>query len=82
LTYASKIAVKAGNYGRITRGRCGLAFWRENGTFIREGNIYLDGKAGKYGTAAPVEFGRDSEGQAWMTSLNATQVDASFSPGG
>jgi hypothetical protein len=82
LTYPSKIAVKAGDYGRITRGRWGLAFWRKNGTFVREGNIYLDGKAEKYGIAAPVEYGRDSEGQAWITSLNATQVDASFSAGG
>ncbi|KAJ7812288.1 hypothetical protein B0H14DRAFT_3478906 [Mycena olivaceomarginata] len=42
-------AVKAGDYGRITRGRWGLAFWRKNGIFVREGNIYLDGKAEKYG---------------------------------
>ncbi|KAJ7901180.1 hypothetical protein B0H14DRAFT_3123700 [Mycena olivaceomarginata] len=77
-----EIAVKAGDYGKITRGRWGLAFWRKNGTFVREGNIYLDGKAEKYRIAAPVEYGRDSEGQAWITSLNATQVDTSFSAGG
>ncbi|KAJ7901128.1 hypothetical protein B0H14DRAFT_3738919 [Mycena olivaceomarginata] len=77
-----EIAVKAGDYGRITRGRWGLAFWRKNGTFVREGNIYLDGKAEKYRIAAPVEYGRDSEGQVWITSLNATQVDTSFSAGG
>ncbi|KAJ7901201.1 hypothetical protein B0H14DRAFT_2670979 [Mycena olivaceomarginata] len=77
-----EIAVKAGDYGRMTRGRWGLVFWRKNGTFVREGNIYLDGKAEKYAIAAPVEYGRNSEGQAWITSLNATQVDASFSAGG
>ncbi|KAJ7901193.1 hypothetical protein B0H14DRAFT_3739054 [Mycena olivaceomarginata] len=77
-----EIVVKAGDYGKITRGRWGLAFWRKNGTFVREGNIYLDGKAEKYGIGAPVEYGRGSEGQAWITSLNATQVDTSFSAGG
>jgi hypothetical protein len=74
--------VKVGDYGKITRGRWRLAFWRKNGTFVREGNIYLDRKVEKYGIAAPVEYGRDSEGQAWITSLNATQVDTSFSAGG
>ncbi|KAJ7901191.1 hypothetical protein B0H14DRAFT_3739053 [Mycena olivaceomarginata] len=77
-----EIAVKAGDYGKITRGRWGLAFWRKNGTFVREGNIYSDGRAVKYGIAAPVEYGRDSEGQAWITSLNATQVETTFSAGG
>ncbi|KAJ7910552.1 hypothetical protein B0H13DRAFT_2232894 [Mycena leptocephala] len=41
--------------GRITKGPRGLFFWRKNGTFVREGNIYSDGKADKYGIAAPVE---------------------------
>ncbi|KAJ7320726.1 hypothetical protein DFH08DRAFT_713523 [Mycena albidolilacea] len=77
-----EIAVKAGDYGRITRGPWSLAFWRKNGTFVHEGNIYLDGKAEKYGIAAPVEYGRHSEGQTWITSLNATRVDTSFSAGG
>ncbi|KAJ7901213.1 hypothetical protein B0H14DRAFT_2671013 [Mycena olivaceomarginata] len=77
-----EIVLKAGDYGIITRGQWGLAFWRKNCTFVREGNIYLDGKAEKYGIVAPVEYGHDSEGQAWITSLNATQVDASCSAGG
>ncbi|KAJ7910557.1 hypothetical protein B0H13DRAFT_2486459 [Mycena leptocephala] len=49
--YASwdpEIAVKVGDWGRITKGPRGL-FWRKNGTFVREGNIYSDGKADKYG---------------------------------
>ncbi|KAJ7901226.1 hypothetical protein B0H14DRAFT_2330602 [Mycena olivaceomarginata] len=76
-----EITVKVGDYVRITCGRWRLAFWRKNGTFVHEGNIYLDGKAEKYGIAAPVEYGRDSEGQEWITSLNATQVDTSSSAG-
>ncbi|KAJ7910561.1 hypothetical protein B0H13DRAFT_2329257 [Mycena leptocephala] len=43
----------------------------KNGTFVREGNIYLDGKADKYRIAAPVECGRESEGEVWVISHNA-----------
>ncbi|KAF8144954.1 hypothetical protein K438DRAFT_2100406 [Mycena galopus ATCC 62051] len=40
-----RITVKVGDYGKITRGPRGLAFWRKNGTFVREGNIYTDDKS-------------------------------------
>ncbi|KAJ6589268.1 hypothetical protein B0H19DRAFT_1248826 [Mycena capillaripes] len=77
-----EIVMRVGDWGRITRGHRGLLFWRKNGTFVREGNIYEDGRAAKYGIPDPVEYGRDSEGQTWITSQNATQVDTSLSAGG
>ncbi|KAJ6589274.1 hypothetical protein B0H19DRAFT_1248829 [Mycena capillaripes] len=77
----SKI-VRVGDWGRITHGRRGLLFWRKNGTFVRESNIYEDVKAANYGIPDPVEYGRESEGETWITSQNATQVDASLSAGG
>ncbi|KAJ7910546.1 hypothetical protein B0H13DRAFT_2486442 [Mycena leptocephala] len=80
--YASwdpEIIVRVGDWGRITKGPPGLLFWRKNGTFVREGNIYVDGKADKYGIAPPVECGRESEGETWVTSVNAQHVDASAS---
>ncbi|KAJ7034946.1 hypothetical protein C8F04DRAFT_1182660 [Mycena alexandri] len=49
------------------------------GTFVREGNIYTDGKVKEYD---PVEFGHDSEEQTWVTSENAREVDMSAAVGG
>ncbi|KAJ6589271.1 hypothetical protein B0H19DRAFT_1014414 [Mycena capillaripes] len=77
-----EVFVRVGDWGRITRGHRGLFFWRKNGTFVREGNIYDDGKATKYRIPEPVEYGRESEGETWITSQNATQVDASLSASG
>ncbi|KAJ7713282.1 hypothetical protein B0H16DRAFT_1810630 [Mycena metata] len=80
-----KIAIKAGDWGRISQGkRPRLAFWRKRvrGTFVREGNIYTDGQAQRYGIPAPVEFGVDSEGQTWITSENAREVDLAASVAG
>jgi hypothetical protein len=74
--------VKVGDWGRIAKGPRGLFFWRKNGTFVREGNIYSDGKADKYRIAAPVECGRESEGETWVTSQNAQEVDVSACAGG
>ncbi|KAF8157146.1 hypothetical protein B0H34DRAFT_489190 [Crassisporium funariophilum] len=79
--YASwdpEVAVHVGDYGRITQGRAGWAFWRKRqGIFVKEGNIYTDGHAEKCEIPAPVEHGADSdsEGQTWITSKNATQVE-------
>ncbi|KAF8130955.1 hypothetical protein K438DRAFT_1999092 [Mycena galopus ATCC 62051] len=81
-TWDPESEVKAGDYRKFTRGPRGFAFWRKNGTFVREGNIYADGKAEKFGVPAAVEYGRDSEGEAWVTSSHATQTDASLSAGG
>jgi hypothetical protein len=76
------VAVKVGDWGRITRGRRGLAFWRKNGTFLKEGNIYLDGKAKKYQIPDPAEYGGNAtEGETWIISQNAEQVDASAAVG-
>ncbi|KAJ7910559.1 hypothetical protein B0H13DRAFT_1520832, partial [Mycena leptocephala] len=80
--YASwdpEIIMRVGDWGRITKGSQGLAFWRKNGTFVREGNIYSDGLAEEYGIPTPVEFGGGSE---WITSQNAQRVDLSASADG
>ncbi|KAJ7137945.1 hypothetical protein C8R44DRAFT_695178 [Mycena epipterygia] len=85
--YASwdpEIVVKVGDYGRITRGKRGLAFWRKNGTFLKEGNIFLDGQAKNYEIPDPIEYdgGETAEGDTWVVSQNAEQVDLSVSVGG
>ncbi|KAJ7453081.1 hypothetical protein FB451DRAFT_1050425 [Mycena latifolia] len=84
--YASwdpEIVVKVGDWGRITQGKRGLAFWRKNGTFLKEGNIFADGKAEAHGIPEPVEYGGEStEGETWVVSQNAEQVDVGTSVGG
>ncbi|KAJ6589266.1 hypothetical protein B0H19DRAFT_1367675 [Mycena capillaripes] len=79
-----EIVVRVGDYGRITRGRRGIFFWRNNGTFMREDNIYDDGKAAEHEIPDSVEYGRESKEETldWITSQNATRVDSSFSAGG
>jgi len=78
--YASwdpEVVVAVGDYGRITRGKTGLAFWRrKRGIFLKEGNIYEDGLADTYEIPAPQEFGVDAtEGISWITSRNAKEVE-------
>ena len=78
--YASwdpEVIVAVGDYGRITRGKTGLAFWRRRqGIFLNEGNIYEDGLADTYDIPAPQEFGVDAtEGISWMTSRDAKEVE-------
>ncbi|KAJ7138021.1 hypothetical protein C8R44DRAFT_340369 [Mycena epipterygia] len=85
--YASwdpEVVVKVGDWGRITRGKRGLAFWRRNGTFLKEGKNFLDGKAEKYDIPEPIEYdgGDVAEGETWVVSQNAEQVDLSASVGG
>jgi hypothetical protein len=80
--YASwdpEVVVEVGDYGRITRGKTGLAFWKKKqGIFVKEGNIYKDGLAEKYDIPTPQEHGVDStEGMSWITSKNAKEVDFS-----
>ncbi|KAJ7157591.1 hypothetical protein C8R43DRAFT_1182903 [Mycena crocata] len=78
-----EIPVAVGDWGRITRGGSTLEFWRKDGIFLKEGNIYTDGKAKTYGIPDPVEHGGDAgEGQYWVTSQNAEAVDLSTSAGG
>jgi hypothetical protein len=78
--YASwdpEVTVAVGDYGRVTRGKTGLAFWRKKqGIFLKDGNIYEDGLAEKYDIPTPEEHGVDStEGISWITSKNAKEVD-------
>jgi hypothetical protein len=78
--YASwdpEVPVAVGDYGRITRGKTGLAFWRKKrGIFLKDGNIYEDGLAEKYDIPTPQEPGVDStDGISWITSKNAREVD-------
>ena len=74
-----EVTIAVGDYGRVTRGETGLAFWRKNrGIFLKEGNIYEEGLAEKYNIPAPEERGVDStEGISWITSNNAKEVDIS-----
>jgi hypothetical protein len=60
-----------------------LLFWQKNGVFLKEGNIFHDGQAEKFKIPEPVEHGHEaSEGETWVVSLNAQQVDMSASVGG
>ncbi|KAJ6481689.1 hypothetical protein C8R45DRAFT_1063003 [Mycena sanguinolenta] len=81
-----EIPVKVGDYGRITQGRRRLlVFWRRrrNGVFLKEGNIFEDGKAAEHKIPEPVEYGHEaSEGETWVVSQNAEQVDVSAAVGG
>src|ERR1700761_4336024 len=52
-----ELPVEVGDWGTITTGRTGLAFWlRHRGTFLKEGNIYTDTTAKKYGIPDPREY--------------------------
>ncbi|KAF7334481.1 hypothetical protein MVEN_02277600 [Mycena venus] len=70
------------SYVDLLRGPTGglTASWDpEKGTrFLKEGNIYMDGKAAEHGIPEPTENGGDSEGEAWVTSENTTRIDASL----
>src|ERR1700752_3485235 len=85
--YASwdpEIMVEVGDWGRITTGRTGWAFWRRGrGTFLKEGNIYKDGKADKYKVPEPNEYGLNAdEGVTWVVSENAEEGGISVAAGG
>jgi hypothetical protein len=85
--YASwdpEITVEVGDWGRITTGYTGLAFWRRGrGTFLKEGNIYTDGKAEAHDIPRPKEFGADAtEGVNWIISQNVEECDVSVTAGG
>lgn len=78
--YASwdpEISVAVGDYGQITRGKTGLAFWRKKrGIFLKEGNIYEGELAEKYDIPTPTEHGVDAtEGISWITSKNAKEIE-------
>ncbi|KAJ6589269.1 hypothetical protein B0H19DRAFT_1058304 [Mycena capillaripes] len=69
LRACSKIVVRVVDYGRITCGRRGLLFWRKNSIFVREGNIYDDGKAAEQVPLNPRDtFGFRKWGDMTVTS--------------
>jgi len=72
-----EVTIAVGDYGSITQGKTGLAFWRKKrGIFVKDGNIYEDGLAEKYDIPTPQEHGVDStEGISWITSENAKEVE-------
>ncbi|KAJ6544670.1 hypothetical protein DFH09DRAFT_885524, partial [Mycena vulgaris] len=77
-----EIQVKVGDWGRITRGKRRLPFGRKHGVFVKQGNIYVDGKAEKYGIPTPIEYGDNSgDGGTWIVSQNAVQVDSAAAAG-
>jgi hypothetical protein len=78
--YASwdlEVVIEAGDYGRITRGKTGPAFWKKRqGIFVKEGNIYKDGLAEKYDISTPQKHGIESNQEmSWITSKNAKEID-------
>lgn len=79
-----EVAVLVGDWGKITAGNTGWAFWRRGrGTFLKEGNIYEDGKAEKYGIPTPKEFGLDAtKGITWIVSENVRDCEANIAVGG
>jgi hypothetical protein len=72
-----EIEVKVGDYGRITRGRRGLAFWRKpQGIFLSQGNIYEDGSASRHKIPEPKLLGGSAtDGVTWISSDNAEQTE-------
>jgi len=84
--YASwdpEVPVEVGDWGRITKGDPGWAFWRKRrGIFIKEGNIYKDGKAEEYDIPAPEEHGADAlKGVTWITSDNTRECSIEVAAG-
>lgn len=79
--YASwdpEVPIEVGDYGRITSGNKGFWFWRRRkGIFLKEGNIYKDGKAKDFEIPSPNEHGvqADGTGVAWIVSKNAVKID-------
>ncbi|KAJ7138016.1 hypothetical protein C8R44DRAFT_868365 [Mycena epipterygia] len=79
-TYIDLLFAASGKYatwdpewGRseTTRGKRGLEFWRKNSTFLKEGNIFLDGKAKKYNIPDPIEYdGGETAEETWVVSQN------------
>lgn len=85
--YASwdpEVSISVGDWGMITRGKTGLAFWKSGrGVFLKEGNIYADGKAKDHHIPEPKEHGANStEGVSWIVSKNAQACDVDATVGG
>ncbi|KAI6137457.1 hypothetical protein EDD17DRAFT_1501736 [Pisolithus thermaeus] len=69
--------LEVGDWGRLTTGRPRWAFWRpKRCVFVKEGNIYRDKIAEKYGIPSPRLLGEENpNGLTWVTSLNARDMD-------
>ncbi|KAI6114155.1 hypothetical protein F5141DRAFT_1062655 [Pisolithus sp. B1] len=69
--------LEVGDWGRLTTGRPRWAFWRpKRCVFVKEGNIYKDKIAEKYGIPSPRLLGEENpNGLTWVTSLNARDMD-------
>lgn len=69
--------LEVGDWGRLTTGRSRWAFWRpKRCVFVKEGNIYKDSIAEKYGIPLPRVLGEENpNGLTWVTSLNARDMD-------
>jgi hypothetical protein len=79
--YASwdpEVLVQVGDYGRITTGPSQIWPWsKKSGTYIKEGNIYEDGRAEKYGILPPTEqMSGGAEGRTCIASTGTKSVDA------
>lgn len=82
--YASwdpEVEVQVGDWGRLTSGKRGVAFWRSQfwnprGIFLKEGNIYKDGQAEEYDIPLPIERTIGSaHGITQIASNNAIKCD-------
>jgi len=72
-----EIEMKVGDWGRISSGKRWWEFWRApKGTFIKEGNIYADEMADKYGIPHPKEYGAEAtDGVSSYVSKNGRKCD-------
>lgn len=74
------VSVKVGDYGRLTCGKRGWffwrpSFWRPQRIFVKEGNIYDDGKAEEFDIPPPKERGGDGTGVNLIVSSGARKTE-------
>ncbi|KAF8843208.1 hypothetical protein BDN67DRAFT_210660 [Paxillus ammoniavirescens] len=76
-----EVIVEVGDWGRLTTGRPRWAFWRpKRCIFVKEGNIYQDKIAEKYGIPQPTVMGEEgSDGLTWFKSHSTRDMDAATS---
>ena len=78
-----EVEVRVGDYGIITRGErpSFLKFWARNrrqGIFLKQGNIYDNGKAKKFEVPPPKTYEHEgSSGVSWIVSQNASETGLS-----
>ncbi|KAF9219267.1 hypothetical protein BS17DRAFT_718091 [Gyrodon lividus] len=76
-----EVTVDVGDWGRLTTGRPRWAFWRpKRCIFVKEGNIYGDETAEKYGIPQPTVMGEGgSDGLTWFKSQDTQDMDIATS---